>query len=84
MKTLVQPMMLTALAAILSGAAAANAGPPTPNYAFVHGHWWNGSGYEERTVYTVDGLIYKRICQEHFSPSAGGADFFRDIQPLSP
>jgi hypothetical protein len=29
-------------------------------------------------------LIYIRACQEHFSPSAGGADLFRDIQPLSP
>jgi hypothetical protein len=29
-------------------------------------------------------LIYKRICQEHFSPSAGCAGLFRDIQPLSP
>jgi hypothetical protein len=29
-------------------------------------------------------LIYKRGCQEHFSPYAGGADLFRDIQPLSP
>ncbi len=30
------------------------------------------------------GLIYIRGCQEHFSPSAGGADLVRDIQPLSP
>jgi len=29
-------------------------------------------------------LIYKRGCQEHFSPSAGGASLVRDIQPLSP
>src|SRR5947207_12225614 len=29
-------------------------------------------------------LIYKRGCQEHFSPYAGGADLFRDIQPLLP
>jgi len=29
-------------------------------------------------------LIYIRGCQEHFSPSAGGAGLFRDIQPLSP
>ena len=29
-------------------------------------------------------LIYKRGCQEHFSPSAGCAGLFRDIQPLSP
>ena len=27
------------------------------------------------------GLIYKRGCQEHFSPSAGGAGLIRDIQP---
>src|SRR6266567_5603290 len=26
-------------------------------------------------------LIYKRGCQEHFSPSAGCAGLFRDIQP---
>jgi hypothetical protein len=42
---------------LLLGANAANAGPPTPNYAFVNGQWWNGSGYEQRTVYTVDGVI---------------------------
>jgi hypothetical protein len=29
-------------------------------------------------------LIYKRECQEHFSPSAGGASLVRDFQPLSP
>jgi hypothetical protein len=29
-------------------------------------------------------MIYKRGCQEHFSPSAGCAGLFRDIQPLSP
>jgi hypothetical protein len=29
-------------------------------------------------------LIYKRGCQEHFSPFAGCAVLFRDIQPLSP
>ena len=45
------------LAAVLLGAPAADAAPPTPNYAFVNGQWWNGSGYEQRTVYTVDGLI---------------------------
>jgi hypothetical protein len=28
--------------------------------------------------------IDKRGCQEHFSPSAGGAGLIRDIQPLSP
>jgi hypothetical protein len=27
-------------------------------------------------------LFYKRGCQEHFSPYAGGADFLGDIQPL--
>jgi hypothetical protein len=32
----------------------------------------------------LNGLIYKRGCQEHFSPSAGGAGLIRDIQPLSP
>ena len=30
------------------------------------------------------GLVYIRGCQEHFSPSAGGAGLVRDIQPLSP
>ena len=29
-------------------------------------------------------LFYKRGCQEHFSPYAGGADFLRGIQSLSP
>src|SRR5438046_6671638 len=28
-------------------------------------------------------LIYKRGCQEHFSPFAGCGGLFRDIQPLS-
>jgi len=28
-----------------------------------------------------NGLIYKRGCQEHFSPSAGGASLVCDIQP---
>jgi Amidohydrolase family len=53
----VTPMKLTAVAAVLFSVMAATTGPPTPNYAFVHGQWWNGSGYEERTVYTVDGVI---------------------------
>ena len=35
-------------------------------------------------VKTCNRLIYKRGCQEHFCPYAGGADLFRDIQPLSP
>jgi hypothetical protein len=56
MRTLVKPVMLISVAAILLGANL-NAAPPTPNYAFVNGQWWNGSGYEERTVYTVDGVI---------------------------
>jgi hypothetical protein len=29
-------------------------------------------------------MVYKRICQEHFSPSARYAGLFRDIKPLSP
>jgi len=29
-------------------------------------------------------LIYIRGCQEHFSPSAGGAGLVRGLQPLSP
>src|SRR6266852_3360382 len=28
-------------------------------------------------------LFYKRGCQEHFSPSTGGADMVRDVQPVS-
>ena len=28
------------------------------------------------------GLIYKRACQEHFSPCAGCAGLVRDIQPI--
>src|SRR5205823_7174289 len=39
---------------------------------------WTGRGFERYR------LIYKRGCQEHFSPYAGGADLFRDIQPLLP
>src|SRR6266851_10404871 len=35
-------------------------------------------------VKTCYRLLYKRGCQEHFSPSAGCAGLFRDIQPLSP
>ena len=31
-----------------------------------------------------NGLVYIRGCQEHFSPSAGGAGLVRDFQPLSP
>ena len=30
------------------------------------------------------GLVYIRGCQEHFSPSTGGAGMIRAIQPLSP
>ena len=57
MKTLRKSMVLIAVAAILLGATSTNARPQTPSYAFVHGLWWNGSSYEERTVYTVDGVI---------------------------
>jgi hypothetical protein len=32
--------------------------------------------------FECNGLIYIRGCQEHFSPSAGGAGLVRDIQPL--
>jgi hypothetical protein len=34
--------------------------------------------------YELGAVIYKRICQEHFSPFAGNAGLVRDIQPLSP
>src|SRR6266496_6851324 len=37
-----------------------------------------------RTVVWWQPWIYKRGCQEHFSPYAGGADLLRDVQPLSP
>ena len=37
-----------------------------------------GGGFE------CNGLFYIRGCQEHCSPSAGGASLVRDIQPLSP
>jgi hypothetical protein len=50
-------MTTVTVAVVLLGATAANAGPPTPNYAFVNGQWWNGTVYEQRTVYTVDGVI---------------------------
>jgi hypothetical protein len=32
--------------------------------------------------YSATRTVYKRACQEHFSPSAGGAGLVRDIQPL--
>src|SRR6266699_3069659 len=35
-------------------------------------------------VKTCKRLFYKRGCQEHFSPYAGGADFLRGIQSLPP
>ena len=56
-ETFMKPLMLTAVVAVLLGATVAETGPPTPNYAFVNGQWWNGSGYEQRTVYTVNGMI---------------------------
>src|SRR6266496_4715413 len=34
--------------------------------------------------FTRERVFLERGCQEHFSPYAGGADLFRDIQPLSP
>jgi hypothetical protein len=46
--------------------------------AYMHGSPWGSEGFERY------GLIYIRGCQEHFSPSAGGAGLVRDIQPLSP
>ena len=55
-KIFAKSITLIALVAILLSTTA-HAGPPTPNYAFVNGRWWNGSGYEERTVYTVDGVL---------------------------
>src|SRR5216683_8059818 len=41
-------------------------------------------GHSARADSWCKRLIYKRECQEHFSPSAGCAGLFRDIQPLSP
>jgi hypothetical protein len=49
--------IMSIVAVVLLSAAAAKAAPPTPNYAFVNGRWWNGSAYEETTFYTVDGLL---------------------------
>jgi hypothetical protein len=57
MGTFEKSTMMAALTAVVLGAVAANVGPPTPNYAFAHGKWWNGSGYEARAVYTVEGVI---------------------------
>jgi hypothetical protein len=56
-RRLVKLMMRIVVAAVLLTATTANAGPPTPKYAFVHGRWWNGSAYDQRTVYTVDGML---------------------------
>src|SRR5450631_2692304 len=33
--------------------------------------------------FECNGLIYKRVCQEHFSPCAGCGGLVRDIQPIS-
>jgi Amidohydrolase family len=51
------PDFVSSLVVAVLLSTTANAAPPTANYAFVHGRWWNGSGYVERTVYTVDGVI---------------------------
>jgi hypothetical protein len=32
-------------------------GPPTPNYEFRDGQWWDGSGYKRRTFYSMAGLL---------------------------
>jgi hypothetical protein len=34
-------------------------------------------------ILSVMALVYISRCQEHFSPSAGGASLVRDIQPLT-
>jgi hypothetical protein len=49
--------MMTILSAVLLSATGTMTGPPTPHYAFLNGRWWNGSTYEERTFYTVDGML---------------------------
>jgi hypothetical protein len=57
-ETLMKSVKLAiAAAALLSNAIVAQTGPPTPNYAFTNGRWWNGSGYEQYTFYTVDGML---------------------------
>ena len=55
------------------------------------GPWWGSSTKitiseivkkpQQNPVNERNRLIYKRGCQEHFSPSAGCAGLFRDIQP---
>src|SRR5260370_28522138 len=47
-------------------------------------HRWRNIPITLKTLNERNRLIYKRGCQEHFSPSAGCAGLFRDIQPLSP
>src|SRR6266852_8000002 len=53
----------------------------------------NKSNYSEKGLPNLDSrsrrfrlerVFGERGCQEHFSPSAGCAGLFRDIQPLSP
>jgi hypothetical protein len=38
-------------------------------------------GWASLTGSECNALVYIRGCQEHFSPSAGGAGLVRDIQP---
>jgi hypothetical protein len=47
--------LLLSLALLL--AATASAAPPAPSYAFTHGRWWNGTGYDSKTVYSIDGRL---------------------------
>jgi hypothetical protein len=49
--------LMTILGAVLLSATGTMTGPPSPRYAFVNGQWWNGSTYEKRTFYTVDGML---------------------------
>src|ERR1039457_1745269 len=50
---------------------------PTLLWNQLHSFDPAGGGFD------CNGLVYIRGCQEHFSPSAGGAGLVRDIQPLS-
>lgn len=50
-------MLTIAALGLLFGVLGAQAGPPTPIYAFMNGRWWDGFRYEEHTYYTVDGVL---------------------------
>lgn len=45
------------LSLALLSAVSVSAQPQAPTYEFTHGRWWNGSGYEAKTVYSVNGQL---------------------------